>query len=248
MSCGTLAALGLSLAGAGTQEYANVKDNNAANAAEQQELARQAQFSNQAKGVFNQSLAQSTPQAAQNQQQQGAAQILGASKAAQLPGLSLGSVDTGQGNNANNVSYVGSQAENALNQGANAQLQGYTSGNLQQSLQDQQARNQLGAINSNASSWQAALPLQLQQAANSNSGLSALGSLLGTAGQVTGLSGLMNGGGLGSNASPIQGMNPSSLTNYGQLLNYPGAQQLFSGFGAGGAANNYLNLQGLGGI
>jgi hypothetical protein len=247
MGCGALIGLALSAAGTGAEEYANVSDNNAANAAANSQVSRENQLEKQGQAVFNNSLQQSTPQAAQNQQQQGAAQILGASKAAQLPGLSLGSMDTGNNANANNVSFVGSQAENQLGQNANAQLQGYNNVNLQQSLADQQARNQLGTINSNAQTWQNAFPLQLQQAANSNSGLSALGSLLGTAGSVAGLSGLASGG-LGSNATPIPGMNPGSLVNYSQLLNYPGAQQLFNGFGSGGAANNYLNLQGLGGI
>jgi hypothetical protein len=228
MGCGTLAGLGLALAGTGTQMYANNRTQNAENQAASSELARQEQFQNQARNVFNQNLQNSTPQTAGQQQQQGQQQFLGASKQAQLPSLGLTATDPTQ---ANAVSGAGQDALNQLGQQSNAQLQGYSNVPLQQGLGNLQTQNQLGAISGNASDWASILPLQLQQASQSQAGLSALGSLLGTAGQVVGLSGL--------GSAPAQTMTPWS-----QVGNYPGTAQMLGGVANQNAGNwlqTYLN-------
>jgi len=132
---------------------------------------------------------------------------------------------------ANAVSQAGQDALNQQGQQANAQLQGYSNVPLQQGLNNMNANNQLGVISQNAGDWASILPLQLQQASQSEAGLSGLGSLLSTAGGVVGLSGL--------GSSPVQSMTPWS-----QVGNYPGAQAMLGGVANQGAnqwLQNYLN-------
>ena len=216
MGCGTLAGLGLALAGAGTSAYANNQIQNKENDLASQELAHQQGFQKQAQAAVGQNIQNSGAQQAKQNQQQGAQQFLNASKMAQLPQLGLTAADPSQNVGASNVAQASQQAENELGQNANAQLQGYTNVRLQNQLGNLQTGNQLGMIDSNARAWTNALPLQLQQAAGSEQGLQALGSLLGTAGQVVGLSGLAS--------AP-----KAATTPFGQFVRYPMANQMWQG-------------------
>lgn len=211
MGCATLAGLALSAAGAGTQAVASSNENNAMNNAIGAELARQNQFSNQAKGVFNQSLGQSGVPAANQQIQQGAQQSLGTLASLPSAAFSLpqGIGATNTGNNA------GANTQNALNVNsnqANAGLQGYSNYGLQQYLKDLQAKNSLGVINNNAQGWANILPYQLQNAATSQQGLTDIGSLLGAVGGPLAAYGFAN---------PAM---VSGGTDLSQLFNLPGGQ------------------------
>lgn len=187
MGCGTLATLGLGLAGTGLSLDASLGEQRNMNNAVNWELGQQQGFQKKATPVFQQSLAQSTPQAMTGQQAAGQQQFLNASRNAALTPLSLPSQVSGQTDNASNIAYQGQQARNQLSQGNNAALQGYSNIGLQQYLKDLSANSQLGLINNQAQQTLGILPSLLQGAQQSRSGESAIGSLLGTAGLLTGL-------------------------------------------------------------
>lgn len=175
MGCGTLAALALTGAGTGAGMYAAQKERNAQNAAVGAELQRQKQFGQQTQGVFQKSLAQSTPQAFQAQQQAGAQKALAATP--QLTGL-------GQ---APSTSTVGQDVKNVKQQQASAQQFGLSNQAMAQYLKDLEANTQLGVLSNMAGQSQQVLPIELQGAGQSYGKLGALGSLLGTAGQLVGV-------------------------------------------------------------
>lgn len=228
MGCGTLALLGAGLgasaAGAGLQYAGQQQSKNAMNNAVGAELARQQQYSNQAHNVFNQSLNQSTPQAAQQQLGQGQQQAQSLiSRAQQVPLSyslpSFGDVNTGQ-----------QQTRQSLSNQAASQLQGYGTYGLEQYLKDLQARNQLGVINNEAGSSAQVMPYEIQAASQRGAPLEAIGGLLGSL------------GGLGS---------IYSLTNRGATAPMP--QMAVSGdvyspqYMQQGIYNAYLNSLGMGG-
>ncbi len=199
MGCGTIVGLLLGGAGAGVSELANVNTRNTMNDTVNQELARNQAYQKQGSQVFNQSLAQSTPQAANQQIGQGQQQLAGLISNAQATPMSASMPSFG------NVNTQTQTAKNQLSNTAAANIGGYSNYGLQQYLKDLQAQSQLGVINKNAQGWANILPAQLQQASQSQSGLSALGSLLGTGGLLAGLSGL--------GAAPAA--STSSLTPFG---------------------------------
>jgi hypothetical protein len=185
MGCGTIAALALGGAGAGAKIDAASSERDAMNQTTQQQINTQNAYAKKGMSVFDQSLAQSTPQAMSQQQQAGSQQVAQATKAAALTPVSLPS-NTDQ-SNAANVSYQGQQAKNQLAQGANADLQGYSNIGLQQGLKDQSANSQLGVIGTDASRSASIFSTLLQNAQNSSSGEASIGSLLSTLGSVLGM-------------------------------------------------------------
>lgn len=203
MGCGTLAALALTGAGAGAKMYAGQQEQNAMNNATNAELQQQQQFQKQGSQIFQNSLAQSTPQAAQQQIGQGVQNIAGATQASALPPVSL--PQTGPTSNAARVSYSGQDAQNQRGAQANAGLQGYGNFTLQQGLKDLSANSQLGLLGNQAAASERVLPYMLQQAANSQAPLAGIGSLLGTAGQLVGIGSLTGAFGGGAAAAPTAG-------------------------------------------
>lgn len=179
MSCGTLIGLALSGAGAGASEYAAQDENSAMNQQVANQLAQQAAYQKQGSKVFDTSLGQSTPQSAKQQVQQGQQQELGAIQNAQAAPLALAAAPMGD--------TATEKAQQKLGNDSNSQFTGYGNFGFQQGLKDQTAANQLGVINNNARSSASILPIELQSASQQDSGLSALGSLLGTAGLLTGV-------------------------------------------------------------
>ena len=127
------------------------------------------------------------------------------------------------------MSQARQNATNAAGQQANANLQGYSNYGFQQGLKDLSANSQLGLIGNQARSAESVLPYELQSAANADSGLASLGSLLGTAGSLAGLYGVTKA--------------PGTLTPLSQIGQYPGTQQMLNGvFNNAQNANTFGNL------
>ena len=203
MGCGTIAGLGLAAAGAGVNMYANNQVRGKMNDLTNQEMARNQGFQQKAQGVFNNSLQQSIPQAANQQIGQGQQQLAGLIQNAQQVPLSSSIPSFG------NVNTMAEGAKTAMSNKAASDLGGYSNYTLQQRLKDQQAGSQLGVIGNEAQGWANVLPAQLQQAQGSEQGLQALGQLLGAGGLLTGLSGL--------GAAPVTGT--ANAAQMGALAN-----------------------------
>ena len=242
MGCGALeVGIPLMLAGTGAQIGANVMEGNAMNSKVSAELARQSAFQKRGTGVFQQSLGQSTPQAAQQQIGQGQQQYTQAMQGAKLPMLSQpGTLP----NDTSRIIDTATQARNNMSNMANANLQGYGNYGLQQHLKDLQAGSQLGVIGNEAQQSAGVLPTELAQARQSQAGLSSIGQLLSTVGSLAGMYGLMSpaaaaptaaaqtGGSLGLDATWFptaadQATVPFSFANAGQAALNP------MNFGAG---------------
>ena len=228
------------LAGTGAQMGANVMEGNAMNSKASAELARQSAFQKRGTGVFQQSLGQSTPQAAQQQIGQGQQQYTQAMQGAKLPMLSQpGALP----NDTSRIIDTSTQARNNMSNMANANLQGYGNYGLQQHLKDLQAGSQLGVIGNEAQQSAGVLPTELAQARQSQAGLSSIGQLLSTVGSLAGMYGLMSPaaaaptaaqfGSLGAGFGPVSAGYGAQLAGSGALLPYQSAQTLTNlGFGA----------------
>lgn len=224
MGCGSLIGAALSLAGAGAQEVAASKTKGEMNDVLDSQQAQNKKLQQQGQGLFQQSFAQSTPEAAKNQIAQGQSQYLNAAQQAQA--VPLGASTQALSSTDNQAS----QARAGLGNQALAGLAGYSNYGVQQGLKDQDIGSQLGAINNQASFNQSMLPGELSAAQNDFSSLRGIGSLLGTAGMLTGLGsqvGMFGGGGQavpalgGSAPSPMGFQNP--YLDYNQLLQQFGA-------------------------
>jgi len=211
MGCGAIAGLALGLGGFGASEAASSMEGNAENQKLQAELARQKQYGQQGRNLFNQSLGQSTPQAATQQITQGAQQALGVGRpASQIPfGVSTVPLPGQQGQRAQG--QLG--ATLGAGQQSNATLQGYGNYGLQQWLKDQSIGSQLGVNNMNAQRSAQVLPMELQQASQSQQGLASLGKLLSAAGLLTGL-----GSSIGGFGAPSAATNASVQASLNQGL------------------------------
>lgn len=185
MGCGTIAALALSGAGAGAKIGAASSESDAMNQATQQQINAQNAYAKKGMSVFDQSLAQSTPQAMSQQQQTGSQQVAQATQAAALTPVGLPS--NSNPSNAANVAYQGQQTKDQLAQGANADLQGYSNIGVQQGLKDQSVNSQLGVIGTNARRSASIFPTLLQNAQISANGEASIGSLLSTLGSILGM-------------------------------------------------------------
>ena len=187
-----IAGLAVSALGTGLGVAGSAESNKAANNAANQELALQQQYAKQGQKAFGQSFAQSTPQAVQKQIGQGEQHALADYAAAnqnKVPALSL---STG---NPQADSAEGAQVQQKIGQQnqAAASLQGYSSSQLAQYIKDLQAQTQLGQIGTFARNQnQYVYPLQLQQAGQSGSTLSGIGSLLSSLGGLGSIYGAVN--------------------------------------------------------
>jgi hypothetical protein len=170
MGCGTIAGLALSLAGAGTQEVASSNAQDAMNGVTQNEINQQNQFAQKGKQVFQQSLGQSTPAAANKQIQQGTQQAANSITQAQAVPLS-----------------AQESARQGLSNSAASNYYGQSNYPLQQYLKDLSANSQLGVIGNQSAQVARNFPVYLQQAQQSQNGLAGIGSLLGTAGGLLGM-------------------------------------------------------------
>lgn len=196
-----LLGLALSAAGAGAQIAGAQQSQSAMNTALGNELQDQAAYQKQASNVFQNSLSQSTPKAAQDQMLQG--QQLAQAQYQKLENTPL----TGTAAPA----AFGSQGAQDINVGqkqlsntAQANLQGYSEWDLQQAIKDLTAKGQLGVIGGLAQNRAQILPYQLQVAQQAGGDLTGIGSLLGAAGGVVGGIGAL-GGGMGALGAGLSG-------------------------------------------
>lgn len=203
--------LALSAAGTGLSMAGQAAQQDKQNSLVSQELARQNQYKKQAALAYQSSLAQSTPEAANQQIKQGQQDALQSYQKAQAAPLSIAPSSTGS--NATSITTPDQQARAGLLNKAAAGIQGYSNFGLQQQLKDQEARNQLGVLSSISNSSGSILPYELNGAQNPYAGLA---SLLGAAGTATGAFGSL----AGSNgvAAATKRAN-QTIDNSGRLLN-----------------------------
>ena len=186
----TIAGLLTTVGGATAGVIASSDERNAMNQATQNELNRQQQFTKQGKSIFENSLSQSTPQAVQGQIGQGTQRALAGYQqlqSQQVPGFQQGLTQINPNKSFNATENALTQAKVGQQNNAGAALQGYQQSGVQQGIKDLSARTGLNQIGNFAQASENVLPLELQAAANSRSGLAGIGSLLNTAGGVMSL-------------------------------------------------------------
>lgn len=189
-----VAAIGAMLGGSGMQLAAGQAEKNAMNQATEAELKRQQDYARKGQAAFEASLAQSRPQAVEEQMKQGTAQAAAEYAKVQqnqLPGLSQGTAQiTPNAQLAATENALVSGRVGQQNAAASA-LQGYQASDVAQSLKDLEAKTRLGQISDYARASERVLPLELQAASQSQDTLKGIGSLLSTAGGLAGLYGAL---------------------------------------------------------
>jgi hypothetical protein len=208
----------MSAAGAGVSEIGVQKSSNAMNKATQNEINQQNNYAKQGQQVFQQSLAQSTPGAAQQQIQQGQQQAANSIAQAQQTPLSLSQPSSGGQNNADNTARQGLSNASASN------YFGQSNYPLQQYLKDLQANSQLGVIGNQSQQAARNFPTYLQAAGQAGQGLQAAGSLLGSFGGLLG-AGL-------SSAAPAVTSNYMAYPGTASMLNAAKLQSLTPNWGS----------------
>lgn len=232
MGCGTLIGAALSAVGAGTQLAASSKAKGQMTDVMNAQQAEQRKLRQQGSEVFDKSLALSTPDAAKQQIGQG-------QDAYRTAAQNTLAVPLGLPNNATtSTDAAANQARASLGADAMANYAGYGQLGQEQSIKDRAAQSQLGVINSQSQYANSLLPGELTAAQHSYDGLSGIGSLLGTAGTLTGLAnaaGLFSSSpmaGLGHAASNLGTSTLASPLWLGQVA--PQTQKPFFNFGIGG--------------
>ena len=207
MSCGTLIALASAAAGTGMKMSAAADEQDAMNKVTNEAIARQTEFANKSKAVFNQNAENSTPEAFKNQLQQGQQRYLDASKSAQDAPLALAAPVLGNKSDQQTQQRLGNQA--------NAGFMGYSNPAIEQGVGNTLSNARMNSINQQAQGWANILPLQLQAARNSEQGLSSAGGLVSSLGSIAG--GLTNAGAFsGYQAAPAVNSAWSGFNTLGQ--------------------------------
>lgn len=220
---GTVAGTALSIAG-------NVKSQNAMNAARASETNQQAQLQKQSNAIFRNSLAQSTPNTAQQQMQAGQAARTNAWQnlqdattptASALPATS-GTATSGAGTSSTGA--AGQRATsagntwNALNAKSAATEGSYGDWQNQQAIKNANAAQQLGVQNNFSQGDAALLPTELEVASHKGDALSGWGSIVSSLGSLAGY------------ANKFGNFNqPTTTTPISQLGNYPGTNAMLTG-------------------
>lgn len=203
MGCGTLALTGLGLAGigagAGMGMTAASQEQKGMNDAVNADLLQMQKFRQQGMDVFNKSLGQSTPQAAEQLLQQGQDRYSqAATKALATPMAQSGASQLMPTNQA-----VSNARANLANT-ASSNYKGWSNIPLQWSLQGPIDATQLGIINEQSVARNALLPTLVQLASQSQQGRASLGKLLGAVGSLAlggGLGMMGSGGAAGAGSS-----------------------------------------------
>jgi hypothetical protein len=207
-----IAGLAMSAAGAGVQIAGAEESRKAMNSAVDESLARQQQFSQQGRSVFEKSLTGSTPQTAQDQMAEGRDRALNEYQSLQAKSLTgeTSAVPFESNQSATNVD----KGRTGLSNLAQASLQGYSEWDLQRAIKNLTAEGQLGLISNNARNVASMLPYQVQAASHAGDSLSGIGSLLGTAGGLVGMFGaLAPAAAAGTTASTTGTITPAVLNN-----------------------------------
>lgn len=212
----SLAATGLSMAGQSAQADQQNKDVS-------NELLRQQQYKKNATQVYQNSLMQSTPQAAKQQIAQGQQDAMEAYQKTQAIPITASAGNVGAGPTSINTPDQTARA-GILNAGA-AGIKGYGNFSLQQWLKDLDAKNQLGVIGNRSANSASILPYELQGAQNPYAGIS---GALGAFGSIANsFGGLTNDNANGVNAGIARGN--AAIDASGRLKPF-GSAQLIGNF------------------
>lgn len=181
----TIIGLALTAAGTAASSVANSEATSAENKATDNQLSQQQALQKKATGLFNQNLPGNTQQAAQSQIGSANTQLQNQYKQAALAPL------TPTANPINVSPVVQARADQSTQQqgAANAQNQGYSQWGVNQAIQNMLAGQQIGLVNNQASQLYGTYGANMNQAAQSSSGLSGIGSILGTLGTAVGVGG-----------------------------------------------------------
>lgn len=208
-----LIGLALSAAGTGVGAVANANTARAENNTVNDELNAQRLLQQKSTNIFNQNLNQGNSAADANSQ-------IGATQAAQNKNYAALNAQpaTGGQSPVSIDPVVQARADASTQQQGNnsAKLQGYSQWGVNQAIQNMLAGQQLGLVNNQSQQLASTLGPRLQQAGQAYSGLSGVGSLLGTLGSAVGVGGSVAGWGqpgVKKPVTPIQ--NPTSFFNAG---------------------------------
>lgn len=182
-----LIGLAVGAAGTGLQIAGNEETQGAENKAVQDELNTQQQFASKGKGIFQQSVAQSGSDVANQQIQQGTGSQL--AKYAMAQGQPTGvpsSVSSDPITQAASDAVVGQQNQ------AQAVESGLGDYGFQQGIKNQGVNRALNINAADARAWQSTLGPTLQQASQAGAPLGLAGSGLGMLGQLAGLYSIYN--------------------------------------------------------
>lgn len=164
---------------------ANANTARAQNNTVNDELTRQQGFQKQAGNLFNQSLGTSGVDTAQKTIADSAAK-----QTQQYQQLSNTPIQSASSPVAvDPVVQARADSQTQQQQGAGAQLQGYNQWGVDQAIKNMLASQQLGVVGSQAQASANTLGPRLQQAGQSQAGLTGLGSILNTLGTVAGVGG-----------------------------------------------------------
>lgn len=179
----------LSAVGTGAQVAANRRARAAQERQVSQEVERQREKQKRGSALFEQSLVQSTPEVAQRQTAEGEQQRLSAYE--RLRGIPMSSQDISPSSSSTVVSDT--QRGQEIKQGEQARARFYAPSEweLRQQIKNLRTNQALGLLSQEASGSQAILPYELQDAARSQDTLAGIGSLMQTAGALTGLYGML---------------------------------------------------------
>ena len=229
-------ALGASAAGTGLSIAGNEASQSAMNAARANEVNQQAALQKQSNAIFQNSLAQSTPQTAQQQMQQGQAARTNAWQGLQdattpvasaLPtttsGSTTGSSTTGGGTSTGAAGTPTSGASaraasagnswNTLLANAAAREGSYGDWQNQQAIKNANAAQQLGVVNNFSQGDAALLPTELQVASQAGDSLSGWGNIVSSLGS---LAGYANKSGIFGGTTPaVTPADAASVSNWG---------------------------------
>ena len=179
MSCGTLIALASTAAGTGMTMAANAEATDQMNKVTNEQVNRQNEFLKKSRSIVEQNVQANAPTTFQNNLQQGKQQYMDASKSAQAAPLALAAPVAG-GNTADQ------QARQQMGNQVNADYMGYSRPALETNLGNVMSGARLNTLNNQAQGWANILPLQLQDARNSQQGLSSAGGLVSSFGRLAG--------------------------------------------------------------
>lgn len=218
---GTVAGTGLSVAG-------NIKDQNAMNAARASEASKQAALQKQSNAIFQDSLAKSSPNSAQQQMEAGQTARQNAWQTLQdatTPTASALPTTSGTATKGAAQRAAGAAGTwNALNANAAAREGSYGDWENQQAIKNADASQKLGVVNNFSQSDAALLPTELQVASQAGDGLSGWGSIVSSLGNLAGYANKFG--------------NFGKPTPMSQIGNYPGSAAMLNQPGLGVSNND----------
>lgn len=179
----------LALAGTGFQIAGAKKSQKAADSAYSAEMQRQKVLRDQSQAVLGTSQGQMTPESVMSKTKAGAERHKAGYDAAEGVPLAASAATAPLQRSATTVNTNREQARQESSDTRRAGLMGYSEWELQRAIENLLNNQQLGLTQNFAQGSNSVLPLELQAAQRAGEGLTGFGSLLSTAGMMTGLAG-----------------------------------------------------------